>query len=118
MTNSRLTDPEVLEWRFPVRLERYEIRPGSGGQGRWHGGDGGTRLIRFLEPMTVSILANNRHRGAFGMAGGEAGQAGRNWVEHRDGTRLVLDHIGQAEVQPGDVLVIETPGGGGYGIAS
>ena len=118
MTNSRLTDPEVLEWRFPVRLERYEIRPESGGQGRWHGGDGGTRVIRFLEPMTVSILANNRHRGAFGMAGGEAGQAGRNWVEHKDGTRLVLDHIGQAEVQPGDVLVIETPGGGGYGIAS
>jgi hypothetical protein len=62
MTNSRLTDPEVLEWRFPVRLERYEIRPGSGGKGHWHGGDGGTRVIRFLEPMTVSILANNRHR--------------------------------------------------------
>jgi 5-oxoprolinase (ATP-hydrolysing) len=118
MTNSRLTDPEVLEWRFPVRLERFEIRPESGGRGRWHGGNGGTRVIRFLEPMTVSILANNRHHGAFGMAGGEAGQVGRNWVEHPDGTRLMLDHIGQAEVLPGDRLVIETPGGGGYGRAS
>jgi 5-oxoprolinase (ATP-hydrolysing) len=118
MTNSRLTDPEVLEWRFPVRLERYEIRPDSGGKGRWCGGNGGTRVIRFLEPMTVSILANNRRRGAAGMAGGEPGQPGRNWVERTDGRRLVLDHIGQTEVQVDDVLVIETPGGGGYGIAS
>jgi 5-oxoprolinase (ATP-hydrolysing) len=115
MTNSRLTDPEVLEWRYPVRLDSYEIREGSGGKGKWKGGNGGTRRVRFLEPMTASILANNREQGAFGMAGGEPGQPGRNWVERTDGSRVELGHIGQAEMKPGDVFVIETPGGGGYG---
>src|SRR5205809_6375208 len=80
MTNSRLTDPEVLEFRFPVRLESYEIRPGSGGAGRHRGGDGGVRRVRFLEAMTASILSNGRKHGAFGMAGGEPGQLGRNIV--------------------------------------
>jgi 5-oxoprolinase (ATP-hydrolysing) len=115
MTNSRLTDPEVLEFRFPVRLESYAIRPGSGGAGRWHGGNGGTRRVRFLEPMTASILANNRTLAPFGMAGGVDGAPGRNWVERTNGTREELAHIGSAEMQPGDVFVIETPGGGGYG---
>jgi 5-oxoprolinase (ATP-hydrolysing) len=115
MTNSRLTDPEVLEFRFPVRLEGYEIRAGSGGGGQWHGGDGGTRRIRFLEPMTAAILANGRTHGAFGMAGGEPGDVGRNWVERADGRREPLAHIGSAELQAGDVFVLETPGGGGYG---
>jgi 5-oxoprolinase (ATP-hydrolysing) len=115
MTNSRLTDPEVLEWRFPVRLECYEIRSGSGGAGRFRGGDGGRRRIRFLQAMTASILANGRASGAFGMAGGGAGALGRNWVERADGTRVELGAVAQIEMQPGDVFVIETPGGGGYG---
>ncbi|HSI58571.1 MAG TPA: hydantoinase B/oxoprolinase family protein, partial [Ideonella sp.] len=115
MTNSRLTDPEVLEFRFPVRLDAYEIRQGSGGAGRWRGGEGGVRRVRFLEPMTASILSNGRHRGAFGMAGGQPGAVGENRVERSDGRVEPLDHIGQAEMQPGDVFVITTPGGGGYG---
>ena len=117
MTNSRLTDPEVLEFRFPVRVDSYEIRPGSGGAGRWHGGDGGTRKIRFLETMTASILSNGRHHGAFGMAGGAAGEVGRNSVIRADGRVEKLDHIGSAQMQPGDVFMVETPGGGGFGRA-
>jgi 5-oxoprolinase (ATP-hydrolysing) len=114
MTNSRLTDPEVLEFRFPVRLESYEIRAGSGGQGRWRGGDGGVRRIRFLEPMTASILSNGRKTGAFGMAGGSPGEAGENRVERADGHIEMLEACGQAEMAAGDVFVISTPGGGGY----
>ncbi|WP_136414264.1 hydantoinase B/oxoprolinase family protein [Herbaspirillum sp. ST 5-3] len=115
MTNSRLTDPEVLEWRFPVRLESYEIRHGSGGKGKWHGGNGGVRKVRFLENMTASILSNNRLHGAFGMAGGKAGEPGRNIVVRRDGSVEELAHVARTEMQAGDVFVIETPGGGGYG---
>jgi len=115
MTNSRLTDPEVLEFRFPVRLESYAIRHGSGGTGRWKGGDGGIRRVRFLERMTASILSNGRRYGAFGMAGGGSGAVGVNLVERADGKVEQLDHIGSAEMEPGDVFVIETPGGGGYG---
>jgi 5-oxoprolinase (ATP-hydrolysing) len=117
MTNSRLTDPEVLEFRFPVRLDSYEIRSGSGGAGRWRGGDGGVRRIRFLEPMTASILSNGRTHGAFGMAGGEAGQVGTNRVLRADGSIDTLGHIGQVQMQPGDVFEVATPGGGGYGVA-
>ncbi|WP_046112232.1 hydantoinase B/oxoprolinase family protein [Aquincola tertiaricarbonis] len=115
MTNSRLTDPEVLEFRFPVRLEGYEIRAGSGGAGRWKGGDGGTRRIRFLEPMTASILSNGRLHGAFGLQGGRPGQVGSNHVQRADGRVETLGHIGSAELQPGDVFVLNTPGGGGWG---
>jgi|KBSMisStaDraftv2_1062788.scaffolds.fasta_scaffold25929_3 5-oxoprolinase (ATP-hydrolysing) len=115
MTNSRLTDPEVLEFRFPVRLDGYEVRVGSGGAGRHRGGDGGVRRVRFLEAMTASILSNGRHRGAFGAAGGEPGRPGVNRVERQDGRIEQLDHIGSVEMEPGDVFVIETPGGGGYG---
>jgi len=115
MTNSRLTDPEVLEFRFPVRLESYAVRPGSGGAGRWQGGNGGVRRVRFLEPMTASILSNSRRHGPFGMAGGEAGQPGINRVVRSDGTVEQLDHIGQAEMGAGDIFEIHTPGGGGYG---
>ncbi|MFO1364817.1 MAG: hydantoinase B/oxoprolinase family protein [Burkholderiales bacterium] len=117
MTNSRLTDPEVLEWRFPVRLESYAIRRGSGGAGRWRGGDGGTRRIRFLEAMTASILANHRRIAPHGLAGGSPGAPGRNWVERVDGTRVELGPADRAEMAPGDVFVIETPGGGGFGPA-
>ena len=115
MTNSRLTDPEILEFRFPVRLDSYEIRSGSGGAGRWRGGDGGVRRVRFLEPMTASILSNGRKHGAFGMAGGEAGAVGENFIERVGGQVERLEHIGQVEMQVGDVMVICTPGGGGYG---
>jgi len=115
MTNSRLTDPEVLEFRFPVRLDSYAIRAGSGGAGEWQGGNGGVRRVRFLESMTASILSNGRHSGAFGMAGGEAGAVGLNTIERLNGQVERLDHIGSAEMAPGDVFVIATPGGGGYG---
>jgi 5-oxoprolinase (ATP-hydrolysing) len=115
MTNSRLTDPEVLEFRFPVRLESYAIRHGSGGAGQWRGGDGGVRRVRFLEAMTASILSNGRHVPAFGGNGGEPGALGINRIERADGRIELLDHIGSAELQAGDMFVIETPGGGGWG---
>ena len=115
MTNSYLTDPEVLEHRFPVRLESHRIRKGSGGAGRHRGGDGAVRRVCFLEPMTASILSNGRHHGAFGMAGGQPGAVGLNRVERADGRIEPLDHIGSAQMQEGDVFVIETPGGGGWG---
>jgi 5-oxoprolinase (ATP-hydrolysing) len=115
MTNSRLTDPEVLEFRFPVRLDSYEICAGTGGAGAHRGGDGGLRRVRFLQPMTASILSNGRHAGAFGMAGGQPGAPGVNWVERAGGRVEPLDHIASVEMQAGDVFVIQTPGGGGFG---
>jgi 5-oxoprolinase (ATP-hydrolysing) len=115
MTNSRLTDPEVLEFRFPVRVESFEIRAGSGGGGRWRGGDGGVRAIRFLEPMTAAILSNGRREGAFGMAGGGAGAPGMNRIVRADGSESILRAVDQAQMYAGDVFVISTPGGGGYG---
>jgi 5-oxoprolinase (ATP-hydrolysing) len=117
MTNSRLTDPEILEFRFPVMLDSYEIRSNSGGLGEWRGGDGGVRRVRFLEPMTASILSNGRVHPAFGMAGGQPGAVGINRVIRAGGRVEVLAHIGQAEMQPGDVFEVSTPGGGGYGTA-
>ena len=116
MTNSRLTDPEVLELRFPVRLESFDIRSGSGGRGQWPGGDGGVRRMRFLEPMTAGILSNGRVYPAAGMAGGQAGQPGLNRVVRVDGSVELLGHIGQADMQAGDVFEIHTPGGGGFGV--
>ena len=115
MTNSRLTDPEVLEWRYPVLLESYRIRPGSGGAGRWRGGHGGVRRLRFNEPMTVTTLTGHRRVPAFGMAGGQPGALGRHWIEHPDGTVTPMQGCDSVQVRPGDVFVIETPGGGGYG---
>jgi 5-oxoprolinase (ATP-hydrolysing) len=115
MTNSRLTDPEVLEFRFPVRVESFEIRENSGGSGRWPGGDGGVRRIRFLTPMTAAILSNGRKEGAFGMGGGGAGAPGRNHVERSDGRCEMLGAVGQVEMGAGDVFVIATPGGGAFG---
>ncbi len=115
MTNSRLTDPEILELRFPVRLRSFSIRAGSGGRGRWRGGDGAVRRIEFLEPMTAAILSNGRLSGAFGAAGGGAGAVGACRVERADGRVEPLGYIGEVRMEPGDVFVIETPGGGGYG---
>ena len=115
MTNSRLTDPEILEWRFPVLLERFAIRDGSGGVGRHRGGNGTIRRVRFLQTMTASILAGHRKVPPYGMLGGEPGAVGRNWVEREDGTVVELAAQGKAELHPGDVFVVHTPGGGGFG---
>jgi 5-oxoprolinase (ATP-hydrolysing) len=115
MTNSRLTDPEVLEWRFPVVLESFAINRGSGGAGQWKGGDGTIRRVRFLEQMTAVILANHRRVPPFGLKGGAPGRLGRNWVERSGGARVELTACDKAEMSPGDVFVIETPSGGGYG---
>nr|WP_290228006.1 hydantoinase B/oxoprolinase family protein [Trichocoleus desertorum] len=115
MTNSRLTDPEVLEWRFPVLLETFGIRPNSGGAGKYRGGNGVIRRIRFQEAMTAAILSNRRRIPPFGLQGGEPGAIARNWVERQDGTIEPLDSKAEVAMNPGDVFVIETPGGGGYG---
>jgi 5-oxoprolinase (ATP-hydrolysing) len=115
MTNSRLTDPEVLEWRFPVRLESFEIRHGSGGRGRWRGGHGAVRCVRFLEPMTAAILSGHRLVRPHGLAGGEDAAPGRNAVLRADGSRVELGPFDQTEMAAGDAFLIETPGGGGYG---
>ncbi|WP_331767964.1 hydantoinase B/oxoprolinase family protein [Embleya sp. NBC_00896] len=115
MTNSRLTDPEILEWRFPVLLEEFAIRHGSGGAGQWRGGDGALRRIRFREPMTVSIVSGHRRVPPYGMAGGAPGALGTNRVERADGSTTPMAGCDFVDVRPGDVLVIETPGGGGYG---
>jgi 5-oxoprolinase (ATP-hydrolysing) len=115
MTNSRLTDPEVLEWRFPVLLESFEIRRGSGGAGRHRGGDGAVRRVRFLEPLTAAILSNHRRVAPHGMAGGRPGAPGHNYVLRAAGGTLELGATDRTEMTIGDVFVLETPGGGGYG---
>jgi 5-oxoprolinase (ATP-hydrolysing) len=115
MTNTRMTDPEVLELRYPVRLEEFSIRRGSGGTGRWHGGDGSVRRIRFLEPMTAVIVASRRNVAPFGLAGGADGAPGRQWVERADGRMETLTGTDRTELAPNDIFVIQTPGGGGYG---
>jgi 5-oxoprolinase (ATP-hydrolysing) len=115
MTNSRLTDPEVLEWRFPVLVEAFHIREGSGGAGRWRGGDGVVRRIRFCEPMSVSLLANRRRVAPFGLEGGGTGALGAARLHRATGDTLELGPSVEVEVGAGDVFVIETPGGGGFG---
>ena len=115
MTNSRLTDPEILEARLPVRLDQFAIRRGSGGQGAHRGGDGVVRALTFLEPMRANMLANRRRVPPRGLAGGSDAQPGRNWVERTDGTGEMLSATAAGEVRPGDRFVIETPGGGGFG---
>jgi 5-oxoprolinase (ATP-hydrolysing) len=115
MTNSRITDPEVIEQRFPVLVEEHSIRYGSGGDGRYRGGDGALRRVRFLEDMRAAILANRRMVPPYGMAGGAPGEPGATWVERSDGRRDVLSYAEQVEVRAGDVFAISTPSGGGYG---
>jgi 5-oxoprolinase (ATP-hydrolysing) len=117
MTNSRLTDPEVLEWRFPVLLESFEVRTGSGGAGRHRGGDGVRRRIRFQKAMTATILSNRRRIPPFGLQGGEAGMVGINSVQRADGRIETVASSQSVEMEVGDVFVIETPGGGGFGVA-
>jgi 5-oxoprolinase (ATP-hydrolysing) len=118
MTNSRLTDPEVLEWRYPVLVESFAIRRGSGGLGLHRGGDGVVRRIRFREAMTAAILSGRRRVPPYGMAGGAPGAVGKNYGIRTDGTVVSLGATGKIEMNPGDVFVIETPGGGGYGKAT
>ncbi len=115
MTNSRLTDPEVLEWRYPVLVEKFAIRRGSGGTGRMPGGDGVVRRLRFRQPMTAAILAGHRRVPPFGLEGGGPGLCGRQWVERASGEKIILNARDQIEMNTNDVFVIETPGGGGYG---
>lgn len=115
MTNSRLTDPEILEWRFPVLLESFSIRKNSGGAGKFKGGDGVIRRVRFLQAMTAAILANRRRVAPFGLAGGQPGTVGRNYVDRSNGQREVFGATHEVAMAAGDCFVIETPGGGGYG---
>ena len=115
MTNSRLTDPEILELRYPVRVDRFSVRQGSGGAGRWSGGEGTRRELRFLDDMTVSLLSNRRLTVPEGLAGGEAAAAGQAWVIRADGTTQPLSGCDHTQVHRGDVICILTPGGGGYG---
>ncbi|MBT4889603.1 MAG: 5-oxoprolinase, partial [Rhodospirillales bacterium] len=115
MTNSRLTDPEILEWRFPALLESFSIRKGSGGKGKYHGGNGATRKVQFLETMTASILSDHRRSPPFGMTGGEPGMLGHNSVLRQDGSTEKLSGSSSTEMMPGDTFIIQTPGGGGYG---
>jgi 5-oxoprolinase (ATP-hydrolysing) len=118
MTNTRMTDPEILEFRYPLRLEEFSIRRGSGGAGRWHGGDGSRRRIRFLHPMEAVIVASRRNVPPHGLQGGANGAAGRQWVERADGSIQWLGGSDSAHLAAGEVLGIETPGGGGWGAAS
>jgi 5-oxoprolinase (ATP-hydrolysing) len=115
MTNTRMTDPEVLELRFPVRNDEFSIRTGSGGAGRHRGGDGVVRKLRFLEPMTATMLTSHRVVAPFGLDGGEPGACGRNAVIRADGGIEELRGNDEASLEAGDVLLIETPGGGGFG---
>jgi len=115
MTNSRMTDPEVLEARYPIIVREFSIRRGSGGAGRRRGGDGVRRRIEFLQPMQAAILSNNRRVPPFGLEDGEPGETGRNWLVRGSGPPEPLSGVDEAEVAPGDVLIIETPGGGGFG---
>ncbi|MER3432853.1 MAG: 5-oxoprolinase [Leptolyngbya sp. ERB_1_1] len=115
MTNSRLTDPEVLEWRFPVLVEAFAIRPNSGGKGKHSGGNGAIRQIRFREAMTAAILSGHRRVAPFGLNGGESGAIGRNWIKRNTGEIEAIDSKAEVQMQGGDVFVIETPGGGGFG---
>ena len=116
MTNCRLTDPEVLEWRYPVRVERFEIRTGTGGVGAKRGGDGVIREIRFLEPVQAAIISNRRRVSPFGLEGGGDGQPGRNYIIRKSAdTAEEINATAEVELGEGDRFVIETPGGGGYG---
>jgi 5-oxoprolinase (ATP-hydrolysing) len=115
MTNTRITDPEVLEFRYPVQVQRFEVRRRSRGAGKWHGGDGVIRELLFLEQMAVSILSQHRKEKPYGLAGGDAGKPGRQRLIRNDGSMEKLRGIDSADVYPGDRVIIETPGGGGYG---
>jgi 5-oxoprolinase (ATP-hydrolysing) len=117
MTNSRLTDPEILEKRFPVCVEQFQIQPQSGGTGKWTAGDGVLRKIKFLAPMHCAILSGYRQTAPFGLDGGSDGQVGENWIRRQDGKLERLDACDEASLDAGDAIIIKTPTGGGYGAA-
>jgi 5-oxoprolinase (ATP-hydrolysing) len=114
MTNTRITDPEIMELRYPVRVEEFSIRPNSGGDGKYRGGNGAVRRLRFLEPMTATIVASSRTIAPFGLNGGNDGATGEQWVERANGDVEILAGSAEAKMQPGDAFVIKTPGGGGF----
>jgi len=115
MTNTRITDPEVLEFRYPVRLDTFAIRLQSGGQGRWPGGNGIIRHFTFLAPLSLTVLTQHRQVAPYGLAGGQPGKVGRQWIVRADGSEEILNGVDEAEMQTGDQFFIHTPGGGGYG---
>jgi 5-oxoprolinase (ATP-hydrolysing) len=115
MTNTRLTDPEILEFRYPVVLESFSVRRGSGGRGKWNGGDGTLRTMRFREAMDVSLLTGHRIVPPFGLEGGSSGECGENWVRRADGRLERLAGCDQTVVEAGEAIIIKTPSGGGYG---
>jgi 5-oxoprolinase (ATP-hydrolysing) len=117
MTNTRITDPEIMEFRYPVQLEEFSVRQGSGGKGKWHGGNGIFRKIRFKEPVKLSVLTQHRSVAPYGAEGGAPGMAGRQYILRKDGSREALQSIDGAEMAAGDAIVMETPGGGGFGKA-
>ncbi|HKJ42051.1 MAG TPA: hydantoinase B/oxoprolinase family protein, partial [Sunxiuqinia sp.] len=114
MTNTRITDPEIMEHRYPVRLDEFSIRANSGGNGKWHGGDGIVRKLTFLESVNLSVLTQRRQSGPYGLKGGQDGQPGSQKVIRKDGEVIQLQSIQNIDLQAGDQFVIETPGGGGY----
>ena len=115
MTNSRLTDPEVLEWRYPVILKDFKIRENSGGNGTFKGGDGVERRIQFLKQMQAAIISNNRINAPKGLRGGDDGSRGENWIQRADGKIEILESAAETTVSEGDIFIIKTPGGGSYG---
>ncbi|WKN43882.1 hydantoinase B/oxoprolinase family protein [Tunicatimonas pelagia] len=118
MTNTRITDPEVLEFRYPVRLDEFSVRPQSGGVGKWSGGNGIIRKFTFLAPLSLTVLTQHRNTAPYGMAGGQSGKVGRQWIIRKDGSEEILMNVDEAEMQAGDQFIIHTPGGGGYGMAT
>ncbi len=115
MTNTKMTDPEVLEWRFPVRVDSFSIRHGTGGKGKFKGGDGIVREVTFLEFMKMTLLTSHRHTDPYGLKGGEAGARGHNFIRRADGTIEELPGNAESDMKPGDTFVMKTPGGGAYG---
>jgi len=115
MTNTKMTDPEVLEWRFPVRVDRFSVRSGSGGKGKYEGGEGIVREVTFLKAMKMTLLTSHRHTDPYGLAGGSAGARGHNFVRRLDGRIDELAGNAETDMAPGDTFIMETPGGGGFG---
>ncbi len=115
MTNTRITDPEIMEFRYPVRLDRFEIRKKSGGNGKWQGGNGIIREITFLEGVDLTVLTQHRKETPYGLLGGETGKTGKQLIHKASGDLINLKGIDTQKLKPGDKLIIKTPGGGGYG---
>jgi 5-oxoprolinase (ATP-hydrolysing) len=116
MTNTRITDPEIMEWRYPVRVEEFSIRKDSGGPGKWKGGNGIVRKLRFTKAVDLTLLTQHRIEAPYGMEGGKPGATGKQHVEKSNGEVIELKGVDERDLQAGDAIVIETPGGGGWGL--